>query len=255
MRIRVLGCSGGIGAGLRTTCLRVDDDILLDAGTGLGDLTLDEMAATRHIFLSHSHLDHVGGIPLMADSVFERVTEPVTLYGRAETLDALREHVFNWVMWPDFTQLPAADRPVLRYRVMEPGEVVRIGGRTVEMIEVNHVVPSAGYRVQGAEGGAFAFSGDTTTNETFWAALNRHAELDMLIVESAFADQEMEMCHKARHYCPSLLAADLAKLKHRPSVYLTHLKPGAEERIYAQCKEQIRGFSLRCLFGGESIQL
>lgn len=255
MQIRVLGCGGGIGAGLRTTCLLVDDDLLLDAGTGLGDLGLDEMARVRHIFLTHSHLDHVGGIPLMADSVFERISAPVTLYGRRETLDALREHIFNWVIWPDFTQLPTAERPVLRYRVMEPGDVVHVGGRTVEMMEVNHVVPAAGYRVQGTAGRAFAFSGDTTTNDTFWSALNRHEGLDLLIVESAFADQDLDMCHKARHYCPSLLAADLVKLKHRPTVCLTHLKPGAEERIYAQCKEQIRGFPVRCLFGSESIEL
>lgn len=255
MQIRVLGCSGGIGAGLRTTCLLVDDDLLIDAGTGLGDLSLDEMARARHIFITHSHLDHVGGIPLMADAVFERISEPVTLYGRRETLDALREHVFNWVMWPDFTQLPAAERPVLRYRAMEPGDVVHVGGRAVEMMEVNHAVPAAGYRVQSAAGRAFAFSGDTTTNDTFWAALNRHGSLDLLIVESAFADQDLDLCHKARHYCPKLLAADLAKLQHRPTVCLTHLKPGGEERIYAQCKEQIRGFPVRCLFGGESIEL
>jgi hypothetical protein len=43
MQIRVLGCSGSIAAGSRTTSFLVDDDVLVDAGTGVGDLTLDEM--------------------------------------------------------------------------------------------------------------------------------------------------------------------------------------------------------------------
>ncbi|HKK13784.1 MAG TPA: 3',5'-cyclic-nucleotide phosphodiesterase [Gammaproteobacteria bacterium] len=255
MEIRVLGCSGGIGAGLRTTCLRVDDDVLVDAGTGLGDLPLEEMGCIRHIFLTHSHLDHLSGIPLMADSIFDRVREPITVYGRPETLDALRRHVFNWVIWPDFTALPDAERPVLRYREMAPGDVVELEGRKVEMIEVNHSVPGAGYRVESPTGGAFAFSGDTTTNDTFWAALNRHERLDLLIVESAFADADLELCRKSRHYCPSLLADDLAKLEHRPQLYLTHLKPGAEKRIFARCRELMSDLDVARLFGGESFRL
>ena len=41
MKFRVLGCSGGIGARARTTSFLVDDDVLLDAGTGVEDLSID----------------------------------------------------------------------------------------------------------------------------------------------------------------------------------------------------------------------
>ena len=71
MRIRVLGCSGGIGAGSRTTALLVDDDVLIDAGTGIGDLALEDMDSIRHVFLTHSHLDHVAGLPMLADRIFD----------------------------------------------------------------------------------------------------------------------------------------------------------------------------------------
>src|SRR5688572_32098618 len=95
MRIRVLGCSGGIGGGLRTTALLVDDDVLIDAGTGVGDLSLEALAKIDHIFVSHSHLDHVTSIPFLVDTVCWMRGHPITVYGIKETLDILREHLFN----------------------------------------------------------------------------------------------------------------------------------------------------------------
>lgn len=250
MRIRVLGCSGGIGEGLDTTCLLVDDRILIDAGTGIGSLPLSALRKIRHIFVTHSHLDHIAGIPLLVDTIFDALDEPLTVHARAETIEALQAHIFNNVIWPDFTAIPTQQRPVLRFETMAPGERLHVDDCTVELIPVNHVVPGAGYRVQ-CDGGAFAFSGDTTTNDSFWQALNAHPGLDLLIVETAFPDRDVELCRLAHHYCPSLLSEDLGKMHHRPRVYITHLKPGDEEEILAQCRSQLRQWDVRQLFGGE----
>lgn len=254
MQIRTLGCSGGIGGELRTTCFQVDDDILIDAGTGLGNLSLEEMKGIRHIFLTHSHLDHLAGIPLMVDSIFGDITEPVVVHAAPATLAALREHIFNWVIWPDFSVLPTAGRPVIRFEAMQPGEVCEVGGRRIEMIEVNHVVPGVGYCIETADR-VFAFSGDTTTNDTLWPVLNARSRLDALVVECAFADEDAELAGKAFHYCPRTLIADLAKLEHSPRIYITHLKPGAEERILAQLQAQLPRLEFRRLSGGQLIQL
>lgn len=257
MQLRILGCSGGIGGTLRTTCYQLDDDILIDAGTGAGDLSLEQIRGIRHIFLTHSHLDHLAGLPLMVDSIFSDLLSggtPIRVYAQAETLEALRTHLFNWVLWPDFSVLPTPEERVLEFRVMQPGESVEIEGRRVEMVAVNHVVPGVGYCISTPEG-VLAFSGDTTTNDTLWEALNRYPRLDALIVECAFGDRDEELCQKAYHYCPRLLAADLAKLRHQPAIYLTHLKPGAEDRIVEQCQARVSGRHLRRLFGGDIIQL
>lgn len=254
MRIRTLGCSGGIGADLRTTCLQVDDDILVDAGTGVGDLGLDELARVRHIFLTHSHLDHVAGIPLMADTVFGHVDHSIEVHGRAETIEALRQHIFNWVIWPDFSVLPDAAGPILKFSPMAPGDTLELDGRHIRMLEAAHTVPAAGYHIE-AGGRAFAFTGDTSTNDSLWDALNGCESLDVLIAESAFPDADLELCRQSRHYCPSLLAADLRKLRHRPQLYLTHLKPGCEDLIVAQCQAAIQDLPVRRLFAGASIQL
>ncbi len=254
MRIRILGCSGGISEILRTTSLLVDDDILIDAGTGVGELTLAEMARIRHIFITHSHLDHIAGIPLMVDSIFSQINEPVTLHASAATIEALRKHIFNWVIWPDFSVLPTAETGVMRYQVMQPDSICTLGDRRIQMVPVNHVVPGVGYCIESA-GRVFAFTGDSTTNETFWAALNKYPNVDALIAECAFSNQEHELSCKAYHYCPQTLAADLAKLRHRPPLYLTHLKPGAENQIERECRELIQDFEMRRLFGGDLIQL
>ena len=254
MELRILGCSGGIGAALSTTSLLVDNDILIDGGTGLSELSLEEMARVRHIFITHSHLDHIAGIPMLIDSVFDRIQEPVVIHARAETLQVLQQHIFNWHIWPDFSCLPTAEAPVLRFEVMRPQETLKVGNRKIEMIEVNHVVPAAGYRVQNGVG-SFAFSGDTTSNEAFWQALNQHSGLDLLIVESAFSDQEQELSRKAFHYCPKLLAEDLKKLAHRPRLMLTHLKPGAEDIIMEQCRSRIDNLHVEQLCGGDRFKL
>jgi len=122
------------------------------------------------------------------------------------------------------------------------------------MIAVNHAVPAAGYRVQNGVG-CFAFSGDTTSNDGFWEALNRHDKLDLLIVESAFADEDLELSARARHYCPQLLADDLKKLNHTPRLYLTHLKPGSEDKIVKQCRGRIDRLPIHRLCGGERFTL
>lgn len=254
MELRVLGCSGGIGGQRRTTSFLLDGEILIDAGSGVGDLSLDELARIRHIFLTHSHLDHILSIPLLIDSVFDRLKQPLVIHAQPHTLKALREHIFNWIIWPDFTSLPSKELPVVVLQEMRPGEVFRVNDCHFSMIPVNHIVPTVAYVVE-YPGGTLAFSGDTTTNDSLWDGLNRLARLDHLIVEAAFSSAELELCKLSKHYCPQLLASDLKKLRHQPHVYLTHAKPGEEEMIYQECRELIRERPLSHLTGGERLAL
>lgn len=255
MRVRILGCSGGIGVDLRTTSFLVDDDILIDCGTGVGDLAIAEMAKLRHVFVSHSHLDHVVGLPLLIDTLFDRLCEqPLTLHCQPQTFEALEKHIFNWTIWPDFFQLPNKRSPVIRFCPILPGEIHDIDARTVEAIAMNHAVSVVGYRVAN-NASAVAFSGDTTTTDHFWEVLNSYDMLDLLIIECAFSEQERELSNMAKHYTPLLLAEDMRKLRHRPKTCITHLKPGAEEHIFAEIKRVIPDRDLQRLVGGDVFQL
>jgi len=107
MKLKVLGCSGGIGGSrTRTTSFLVDDDVLIDCGTGVGDMEFDELVKVDHVFITHSHMDHIASIPLMVDSVGEARNVPLTVYATVETIRILRAHIFNWLVWPDFTSIP-----------------------------------------------------------------------------------------------------------------------------------------------------
>ncbi len=255
MQLRVLGCSGGIGANLRTTSLLIDEDILVDCGTGVGNLSMEEFTKIRHIFLTHSHLDHVTSLPLLVDTLFDQLQQrPLVLYCQPETFTALKSHIFNWTIWPDFFELPSKVGPVIRYSPLRPGESLRIGDRTVESVKVNHVVPGVGYCISDSTS-TMAFSGDTTTNNHFWELLNRQTRLDLLVIECAFSEKARELSKVAKHYCPSLLAEDMGKLHHLPKTCISHLKPGEEITIFNQVREALPHVDLVRLVGGEVFQL
>ena len=250
MRIRILGCSGGIGAGLRTSAMLIDDDVLIDAGTGIGDLALEDIDSIRHVFLTHAHLDHIAGLPLLADSVFdENFATPLTVYAREETLRALQSHVFNGVIWPDFAKLPTAGNPMLRYQVCSPGDTVTINHRSFYAVDVMHTVPTLGYTVQNS-GGVFAVSGDTKTNETLWPVLNACDDLRVLVIEVSFPNEMERLANDAGHYCPSTLAKDLERLNHEPEIWLTGMKPGEEDRILDQVHKAAPAKNIKMLSAG-----
>ncbi|HEX2138351.1 MAG TPA: 3',5'-cyclic-nucleotide phosphodiesterase [Woeseiaceae bacterium] len=253
MRIRILGCSGGIGAGSRTSAMMIDNDVLLDAGTGVGDLPLEELHSIRHVFLTHAHLDHIAGLPMLIDSIFtETVDVPLTVYGRKETLDAIRTHLFNWVIWPDFAKLPSEENPMLRYVVCNPGDTITIEHRAFHAVDVQHSVPAIGYTVQNS-GGVFAVSGDTRTNKTLWPVLNAVDDLRALLIEVSFPNELEALAATAGHYCPSTLCRDLALLEHDPDIWLTGMKPGEEERILIQVLEASENRKIRMLSRGTVI--
>ncbi len=250
MRIRVLGCSGGIGAGARTTALLVDNDVLIDAGTGVGDLALEDLDSIRHVFLTHAHLDHIAGLPMLADRVFdENFDVPLTVYAREETLRAVQDHLFNGVIWPDFSRLPTAENPMLRFRVCSPGDTVTIGHRDFYAVDVMHSVPSLGFTVQNSSG-AFAVSGDTKTNETLWPVLNACEDLRVLVIEVSFPDEMSDLAVESGHYTPRSLTDDLKRLHHEPDIWLTGMKPGEERRIYEQVVKAAPEKNIRMLSAG-----
>lgn len=254
MRLKILGWSGGIGGQLRTTCFQIDDDILIDTGTGLGEMELNDMTGVRHIFLTHSHMDHIAGLPLLADSMFGVNDEPIVVHALEKTIKALKAHIFNWVIWPDFSELPSIEKPCIIFQAMQPGEKISIRNREIEMIAVNHTVPGVGYCVKDHRA-TVAFSGDTTTNDGLWDALNQYETIDLLFVESAFSNKEIEISKLAKHYCPSLLGEDIKKLKHQPDVWLTHFKPGEEDVIFKECQEAVPHLKVNRISGNEVFKL
>ena len=246
MQLRILGCSGGIGGELRTTSMLLDHDTLIDSGTGVGDLSINELTQIDHIFVTHSHMDHVATIPFIVDTVGWMRDRPITIHATRETLAILREHMFNWKLWPDFSQIPSATNPVMRFETVSLGETVMLDGRAITPLPANHVVPAVGYHLDSGKA-SLVFTGDTTTNDALWPIVNRIANLKYLIIENALSDRDRELAQLSKHLCPSLLAVELAKLKLTPEIYVTHLKPRESELIMQQIAVTVKERRLRML--------
>jgi len=254
MKITVLGCGGGISATAHTTSLLIGDQILIDAGTGANGLSLEAMRRIDHVFLTHSHLDHVATLPLLLDSVSSWRDRPVTVYGQEVTLKALRDHIFNNVIWPDFSRIPSAQKPFMRYQVLPAGGEIALGELRIRSIPVNHVVPCVGYLIRGSKG-SLAFSGDTTETDEFWRVLNACPDLRHVIVETSFLDKDEHICRLAHHFTPRMLTHELRKLNPGPSVHITHLMPGMEEEIMAEITAHGSVHAPRRLREGETFEI
>lgn len=236
---------------MRTTSLLVDSDILIDAGTGVGDLPLARLAAIDHVFITHAHLDHIACLPMMVDSVGELREHPITMHATPETLEIIRTHIFNWRIWPDFSEIPSPEKPFLRFATIETGQPVVLGARSITPLPATHTVPAVGYHLHNQDSGAsLAFSGDTCICDPLWEALNDIGDLRYLIIEAAFADCERDLALLSKHLCPSLLLEELKKLRPRPEILVTHAKPSQQEQIAREIAAGAGSHRLRMLASG-----
>ncbi|MDE2417081.1 MAG: 3',5'-cyclic-nucleotide phosphodiesterase [Burkholderiales bacterium] len=234
MKVRVLGCSGAIAKDCRTTSFLIDGEILVDAGTGAGDLTLEEMCSIRTVLLTHSHLDHVVALPLLVDAIASRCRGPLKVYALAGTIDALKKHIFNDVIWPDFTCIPSATAPLIRFHEIAVGQTLQFGDKSVEVLPAVHTVTAAGFAVTAGRG-HWVFTGDTERNPGLWARINQ-LNVAMLVIETAFSNREKDLAHRSLHLSPCVLADELDSIAAgmRYPIYITHTKPTETEMIMAE---------------------
>jgi len=228
----------------------LDNDVLIDAGTGVGELSLTELSMIDHVFVTHSHLDHIACIPLMVDSAGFMRDKPLTIYATEATLEILKQHIFNWKIWPDFSQIPDTINPFMRYQAISLGQAVELDGRKITALPANHVVPAVGFQIDSGEA-SLVFSGDTTTNDALWVEVNQISNLRYLIIETAFSNSEKELAILSKHLCPSLLALELLKLKLNPKIYITHLKPGEVELTMQEISELVCAQTATMLQNGQ----
>ncbi|HLO66996.1 MAG TPA: 3',5'-cyclic-nucleotide phosphodiesterase [Holophaga sp.] len=225
MELRVLGCSGGEAEGHRLTGLLVDGVLAIDAGSLTQALTIEEQVGIRQIFITHSHLDHICTLPFFTKNIFGHTEVPVQIHALPETLDALRRHLFNDELWPDFSVIPSPDNPIIRFSEIEPGRTYRLEGLRITPIPVNHLVPTVGYLVED-DHSAFLFTSDTAGTDLVYEAANAAKDLRLFITECSFPNVQGWLADAAKHLTPEKLERELRKLKKDVPVGIYHLTPG-----------------------------
>ncbi len=223
MKLRVLGSAGAEFPDFRPPAFLIDEHLLLDAGTIGAVLTEEEQWRIQHLFITHSHLDHIRGIPALADNIIiKNLNHTVTVHSIQAVLSAMQNHLFNNIIWPDFTVLPSVENPVIAFNAIDTGIDYIVSDYRIRAIAVNHTVPAVGYRVcQGAT--TLLYSGDTGPTEELWQYASG---IDALIVEVSFPNAMESMALLTKHLTSSLLKIELEKIEHLPKrIFITHPKP------------------------------
>ncbi len=255
MQIRILGCHGSQTPGCNTTSFLLNGNILIDAGAITSSLTIDEQIKIDYILVTHAHLDHVRDIMFLADNIcYLQKDRPLVVVGTKSIIDTLRTHLFNNIIWPDFSLLPHPDNPVLKFETIRPREKVTLDNVDVTAVLVNHVIETASYAIESKEG-AVIIIGDTGPTDDIWNLANSISNLKAVFVETSLPDSMKDVADMTGHLTPAGLAEELKKLNSlNPPIYLYHMKLQYREAIQREIAK-IKDRDIHILQDGEVIRI
>ena len=244
MDLKVVGCHGGETPKHRTSAFVLDERVALDAGSLTSGLDLAAQMRLEACLISHAHLDHIRDLATIADNRCQAEAEPLLVAANKATIDALKKHFFNNIIWPDFSQIPSGGQPTIKFVELEPEKPIEIAGYKVRAVNVSHTIDTSGFILEGARG-AIAYSGDTGPTDRLWELLNEVENLRALLLEVSFPDREQGLATVSGHHTPQTLVHDLKKLTNPKDVptLLYHIKPVFQREVEKQCAK-LKGVNL-----------
>jgi 3',5'-cyclic-nucleotide phosphodiesterase len=247
MQLRVLGCHGGETPKHRTSSFLLGDTVAIDAGAITSSLSLDEQERIRSVLVSHPHMDHVRDLATLADNRCQQGGSTLDIVGIPATIEALRRHFFNDIIWPDFTRIDAKDGPTVRFIEVQPNQASDVDGYEVTPVMVNHTVDTCAFIIR-QKHTSIVYSGDTGPTDELWTHINALDDIQALMMEVSFPNDEAELAYKSGHLTPETLASELGKLKQSDElpVLLYHIKPTFEPKVLRELA-QLRGQNLQIL--------
>ena len=238
MKVTLLPSSVTLGAEANQflTTFLVNDSIAIDAGS-LGLLgSTEAQARVKHVFLTHTHIDHIASLPIFVENVFEVGADCPTIYGSPAVLDCLQRDFFNNRVWPDFIAMSMPESPFLKLETLEPGKPVEVMGLKITAIEVNHIVPTVGVIIEGPDA-SIVIAGDTGPTERLWTAANSVQNLKAVFLEAAFPNELEWLADLAKHLTPVRFAGEVRKIKPGVRVHAVHIKPRFLDRVKDELAE------------------
>jgi 3',5'-cyclic-nucleotide phosphodiesterase len=256
MDLRVIGCHGGETPRHKNSGFVLDDVLTFDAGSLTSGLDLATQCKLEACLITHAHMDHIRDLATLADNRVQNGCPPLLVVGNKVTIGALRKHVFNDLIWPDFSVLPTPERPTIQYLEIKPEKPIEIAGRLVRSVPVHHTIDGVGFLVENGRDGTIAYSGDTGPTDRLWQVLNDEPNLKALLLEVSYPNGQQKLATISGHHTPRTLAADLAKYrapKDLPTL-LYHLKPTFQAEIEKECAA-LEGLNLTVLQIGDQFVL
>ena len=219
------------------TCFVVDDRVAFDAGSLAMAATDLQRSQIRDIVLTHAHLDHIAGLPLFIDDLFPVLREPIRVHASKAVIDTLESDVFNWSIYPRFSELTNENGKVAEYRPIEPFTDHNVAHLTVRALEVNHKVPSTGFLISDSRT-TIALTGDTAEMTDFWESVGKVPRVSAILIECAFPDELAELAEISHHLTPARLRTEMDKCTRNDCrKFVINLKPMYRERIVRQLGE------------------
>lgn len=259
LEIEILGAHGSAAQEQHCTSFKLGENILIDAGHVIAPLG-EKVADIEHILLSHAHFDHIRDLPFIIETYYEKRQRPLKIYGLATTLDALKNHLFNDIIWPKFHQIvhPNFQKFSIEFIPLTLEKSFELGGIQFTPFTANHTVDCCSYLIRHSDK-ACVISSDTYLTERLNDVINQNPDVTTLFIESSFPSRLESLAKTSKHLTPKLLKEQLSGI-HKPlNIYLYHLKPTFETEITQEIAEYFGSESLHHISGflesGQSIDI
>jgi cAMP phosphodiesterase len=232
MKIRVLSSDTNPVSQLLITFV-VNERLAIDAGTLAFHLKGEELLRVQDILLTHIHLDHIASLPFIFSEMFASIRTPVRIHATPTDIANLKAHVFNDIIWPDFTKIANPHGALMEFVPFAHRRPFEIAGLKCTPIPVNHTVETCGVVLED-DHACVALSSDTGLTSEFWTFLNGLERLDAVFVDVAFSNGMESVAVASKHLTAHLLTEELRKLHRKTEVYAVNLKPVCRETVMAE---------------------
>ena len=230
MEIKIIGGHGGVTKHDSATSYLIDDVLLIDAGSVATGLDISSQLKIDHILISHAHLDHTKDLAFISDNCFGLKGRPFEVYSSTAVHKAIKDHLFNDIIWPDFSVLPSAKNPTMTFTDLEPEGVVQIGDYKVTPVPVAHPGDAFGFIIERGDC-SLVFTQDTMATDRIWEIAHQTANLKAIFCEVSFPNNLQEVADLSFHHTPKSIDKEIAKMPKEVPVILGHLKPNYQDQI------------------------
>lgn len=236
MLVRIIGGHGGVSPGFKATSYLIDGKLLLDAGSVASGIQIQEQVNIEHILISHSHLDHISDLAFLADNCFGMKDRPFNIYANTPVKKAIKDHLLNDVIWPDFTKLPSTEKPTLCFYDTRPGEQLSLGDYKIIPIAVNHPNGALGFIIE-RKNASVVFTQDTGPTDEIWEEAKKIKNLKAIFTEVSFPNSLSKVATDSQHHTPATMKEEIKKMPKDVPIFLGHLKPNYQTQLFKEIAE------------------